>query len=111
VEEGREEQIIEKLIQGAVSSVFNRHFALSELESVVARFKEGFSVDAADSLPSADYVRLTRRVDGLATAVDKLGAGGHPGLTAAAVEFILEGLHLNKRLNKDKLAGKAQYRG
>jgi magnesium chelatase subunit I len=111
VEEGREEQIIEKLIQGAVSSVFNRHFALSELESVVARFKEGFSVDVADSLPSADYVRMIRRVDGLAAAVDKLDAAGHPGLTAAAVEFILEGLHLNKRLNKDKLAGKAQYRG
>ena len=31
--------------------------------------------------------------------------------TAAAVEFILEGLHLNKRLNKDKVGGKSQYRG
>jgi len=27
------------------------------------------------------------------------------------VEFVLEGLHLNKRLNKDKVAGKAHYRG
>jgi len=111
VEEGREEQIIEKLIQGAVSAVFNRHFALSELEPVVARFKEGFSVEVGDSLPSSEYARLDRKVDGLAAAVDKLGAAGHPGLTASAVEFILEGLHLNKRLNKDKLAGKAQYRG
>jgi magnesium chelatase subunit I len=54
---------------------------------------------------------VARKVDGLAAAVEKLGAAGHPGLTASAVEFILEGLHLNKRLNKDKLAGKAQYRG
>jgi magnesium chelatase subunit I len=30
---------------------------------------------------------------------------------AAAVEFVLEGLHLNKRLNKDKIAGRARYRG
>ena len=31
--------------------------------------------------------------------------------TAAAIEFLLEGLHLNKRLNKDKVGGKTQYRG
>jgi magnesium chelatase subunit I len=30
---------------------------------------------------------------------------------ASAVEFILEGLHLNKRLNKDKVAGRIHYRG
>jgi magnesium chelatase subunit I len=101
VEEGREEQIIEKLIQGAVVAVFNRHFALSDLEPVVARFKEGFAVEVGDGLPSADYMRLARRVDGLGAAVDKLEGAGHPGLTAAAVEFVLEGLHLNK----DKLAG------
>jgi magnesium chelatase subunit I len=32
-------------------------------------------------------------------------------VTASVVEFILEGLHLNKRLNKDKVGGKVQYRG
>jgi magnesium chelatase subunit I len=30
---------------------------------------------------------------------------------AAAVEFVLEGLHLNKRLNKDAVSGQARYRG
>ena len=34
-----------------------------------------------------------------------------PALIASAVEFVLEGLHLNKRLNKDKVRGRAQYRG
>jgi len=29
---------------------------------------------------------------------------------ASIVEFLLEGLHLNKRLNKDELDGKALYR-
>ncbi len=110
-EEGREEQIIDKLIQSAVAAVFNRYFSLSELEPVVARFKEGFTVEVADSLPSAEYVRIAKKVDGLPQAVEKLGGGGQPGLTAAAVEFVLEGLHLNKRLNKDKVAGRARYRG
>jgi len=43
--------------------------------------------------------------------VQKLGAAGDPALTAAAVEFVLEGLHLNKRLNKDRISGRVQYRG
>jgi magnesium chelatase subunit I len=111
VEEGREEQIIEKFIQGAVATVFNRHLSLSELEPVVARFKEGFTLEVADTLPSAEYVRMTEKVEGLIQAVEKLEGQGHPGLTAAAVEFVLEGLHLNKRLNKDKIAGRARYRG
>jgi magnesium chelatase subunit I len=111
VEEGREEQIIEKFIQGAVATVFNRYLSLSELEPVVAGFKEGFTLEVADTMPSAEYVRMAQQVDGLARAVDKLDGQGHPGLTAAAVEFVLEGLHLNRRLNKDKVAGRSRYRG
>jgi magnesium chelatase subunit I len=110
VEDGREDQIIEKLIQGAVVAVFNRNFNVGELEEVVARFKSGISVEVSDSLPSAEYVRIVRQVDGLDRAVQKLG-GGTPAQEAAAVEFVLEGLHLNKRLNKDRVSGKAQYRG
>lgn len=110
VEEGREEQIIEKLIQGAVVSVFNRYFTVGDLEPVVARFKSGISVEVSDAMPSADYARIVRQIEGLADAVKKLEAST-PGEVAAAVEFILEGLHLNRRLNKDKIAGKAQYRG
>ena len=110
VEDGREEQIIEKLIQGAVVAVFNRNFNVGELEEVVSRFKSGAAVEVSDSQPSTDYQRILRQVDGLERAVQKLGAGS-TAQQAAAVEFVLEGLHLNKRLNKDKVAGRAQYRG
>jgi magnesium chelatase subunit I len=56
-------------------------------------------------------VKLARQVDGLWAAVEKIGGGGSAGETASAVEFVLEGLHLNKRLNKDRVGGKTQYRG
>ena len=42
-------------------------------------------------------------------AVDKLGVGGNPAAVASAVEFILEGLHLNRKLNKDAGTGPAKY--
>jgi magnesium chelatase subunit I len=41
--------------------------------------------------------------------VRRLGASD-PSSVASAVEFILEGLHLNKKLNKDAKAGQARYR-
>jgi magnesium chelatase subunit I len=39
------------------------------------------------------------------------GGDESPAAIASAVEFVLEGLHLSKRLNKDAGAGKATYRG
>ncbi len=35
---------------------------------------------------------------------------GSPATVAAAVEFILEGLLVNKRVNKDEVSGQARYR-
>jgi len=111
VEEGKEGQILERLIQGAVLAVFNRHFDVVDLEGVVTPFKDGLSVEVSDTMPARDYLPLLEKVEGLSRAVAKLKVGEQPALIASAVEFVLEGLHLNKRLNKDKVRGRAQYRG
>ena len=111
LEEGREGQIIEKLVAGAVLAVFNRNFSLSDLEDVVAGFKSGLVAEASDMAPSESYLPLLSRVDGLQRAVGRLKVGEQPAAIASAVEFVLEGLHLNKRLNKEKASGRAQYRG
>jgi magnesium chelatase subunit I len=111
VEDGKEDQIIEKLIQGAVVAVFNRHYNVVDLEDLVGQFKAGLSVEVSDTLPSKDYVKLVKQVEGLDRAVAKLEPGENLAVIASGVEFILEGLHLNKRLNKDKVGGRTQYRG
>ena len=110
IEEGKEDQIIEKLIQGAVVTVFNRYFSVSEFEDVVTRFKSGISVEVGDMMPAANYERIVKQVEGLGQQIGKLDKGG-ASITAASLEFILEGLHLNKRLNKDRLGNKVSYRG
>jgi len=111
VEEGREDQIIEKLIQGAVAAVFGRTFNVAELEPIVQRFKAGVSVEVGDMVPSSEYVRLLKDVPGLDAAIAPVAGSRSPAEIASAVEFLLEGLHLNKRLNKDRLGAKVQYRG
>jgi magnesium chelatase subunit I len=48
---------------------------------------------------------------GLQDAVRRLEGLGSPALLASAIEFILEGLHLNKKLNKKMLEGEISYWG
>jgi len=110
VEEGREDQIMERLLQGAVLAVFNRYFSMGELEKVVSRFRGGYVVEVSDMAPADVYEAIAHQVEGLQEAAKKLDCHQQPQLLAAAVEFILEGLHLSKRLNKERLAGRVQYR-
>jgi magnesium chelatase subunit I len=43
--------------------------------------------------------------------LDRLGLGDAPtrGEAAAAVEFVLEGLHLTRRIDKESVAGRSVY--
>jgi magnesium chelatase subunit I len=43
--------------------------------------------------------------------VTDLAAGESPGAVASAVEFVLEGLHLSRRLNKESVGARSTYRG
>jgi magnesium chelatase subunit I len=105
-----EERIIERLIQGAVLNVFNRNFLLQEFDELLANFERGFGVDTSDGMPVMQYVQQVSEVRGMRAAVAKLNAERNPASAAAAVEFVLEGLHLNRKLNKDRRHGSARYR-
>ncbi len=59
-----------------------------------------------------ELARLVEDVDALRAPVAGLTGGDEsPAAVAAAVEFVLEGLHLSKRLNKDSSGASATYRG
>lgn len=110
VEEGREDQVIERLMQAAVAATFNRFVDLSELEPVVGAFAEGVCVETGEGLDSESYVDLIKQIDGLDAAVSRLAETQSSAERASAAEFILEGMHLNKLLNKDRVSGKTRYR-
>ncbi|HEY7354911.1 MAG TPA: sigma 54-interacting transcriptional regulator [Ktedonobacterales bacterium] len=109
VGDAKEDRIIQKLMKNAIVKVFGDYFEVREFEQLVAGFEKGLSVQASDSLPSMEYVHQLARVGGLKQAVSKLNGHGTPASVASAVEFILEGLHLNRRLNKNESAGRARY--
>jgi magnesium chelatase subunit I len=61
-------------------------------------------------MPSSAYARTLSDSPELDSALKRLGLPDRPETRASVTEFLLEGLHLNKRLNKDELDGKALYR-
>jgi len=107
--EVRDEQVVNKLLQNAVVTTFNRYFSVRQFERLVLAFDNGLNVEASDMMPAMGYVHQLSHLDGMREAVDKLGVGGNPAAVASAVEFVLEGLHLNRRLNKDAGRGPARY--
>jgi magnesium chelatase subunit I len=107
--DGGEDKVIGKLVQRAVLNVFNRHFGAGELDEAVAAFQGGLAIEVGDDMPSREYVRQMGEARPLHAAAKKLGAG-EPVAVAAALEFVLEGLHLSKKLNKDVRGGHPRYR-
>ncbi|MGH7265349.1 MAG: magnesium chelatase, partial [Candidatus Rokuibacteriota bacterium] len=110
VEEGRDEAVIEELTKRAVLAVFGRRLSAADLAPVVAAFEQGLVVTTGSTVPAGEYVRLKDTVPGLRDAVERLRGGGSPAETAAAVELVLEGLHLGRRLNRERVGGGFAYR-
>ena len=109
-DETREDRVVEKLVARAVVSVFNRHFALSELAALIERFEtEGLEAEVGEFVPSSAHGRLVASIPELRSAIARLDAGESTAGIASAAEFVLEGLHLNRRLNKERRAGGIRY--
>jgi len=112
LEDGRDEIIVESLVKAALLTVFKGRFNVGDLRAVVAAFDEGRIVHAGDDVPSSTYVELVAGVPDLREPVSVLtGDDESAASVASAVEFLLEGLHLSKRLNKDAAGGRSAYRG
>jgi magnesium chelatase subunit I len=115
-EDTPEERIVERLVTKAVFATFNRHASVDRLEPVLEAFEDGLVLETGERVPSRDYVRWMREVPGMREAVERLGTfdasegAQEPALVASAVEFLLEGLHLQRRLNKDRGPAGVTYR-
>jgi magnesium chelatase subunit I len=112
LEEGREGLILQTLIKGAVLTVFKDAVDPAQTRAVVDAFEEGAVAHTGEDITSDELARLVSDVEALREPVLALTGGDEsPAAIAAAVEFVLEGLHLSKRLNKDDSGSSATYRG
>jgi magnesium chelatase subunit I len=111
LEEGREDSVVQNLFKAAVLTVFKERCSMDQFRDLLLSFEEGTVVHAGDDVASSEYVDVLGRLPALRPAVLDLAGSETPAAVASAVEFVMEGLHLSKRLNKDSVGGKATYRG
>jgi len=109
MEEGREEKIMERLFQDATKAVFSRFTEGINLEPLAIQFADGIHATTGESMPSNEYEDIIKKIDGLAEAVEHLVPGPNTASRASAVEFILDGLHINQMLNKNRVGGRITY--
>lgn len=107
--ERSEGELLEGMARRAVHVVFDERVGLEELESVVKAFDAGWQVEVSAEMPAADYLVGLDEIDGLRAAALRLAGEASPGRMAAAIEFLLEGLHLANRLNKDATPAGVRY--
>ena len=111
VEEGREIKVVDDLIKKAVLNVFGRYFNAREFDGLLTAFEEGLVVEAGSMLSSSKYVKMLPRLSDMPDMIRRIEPADDPAAIASAIEFILEGLHLKRKLNRDKVDGKNVYRG
>jgi len=105
-----EEEVFERLLRRAIKLVFDEYVALDDLAPVVESFEEGWKVEVGTALAAREYVEGIENIRGLGKAVERLVDATNPARAACAVEFLLEGLHLSSKLNKDVQGRRILYR-
>ena len=116
IDEDRDGEILDRIVRAAVLGVF-REVVPGELHrGVVEAFEEHDGVSVGEAVGAAAYVEVALEIPALATAAAVLlgdepdGSDPPPALVASAVELVLEGLHLSKRLNKVTTGSGSRYR-
>ena len=110
-EEGREQEVLEHLLRRATAETYRHTLGGADLSGLLDKFDAGDTVESGELVAAGELLRRIGQVSGLAKIVERLGMTGEsPGQAAAALEFVLEGLYLTRRLSKDETHGTATYR-
>jgi magnesium chelatase subunit I len=118
-DDGHEDKLLQRIVDEAVKNIFTLHVDARELRPVVEYFESGNNIEMGDSLSSKTVLERVAKVPALEKRAKELATKLHPdvtdrdgreGVVAAAVEFLLEGLHVHNKLNKAAKDGGATYR-
>ena len=112
LEEGRELDLLKHLLRRSIAETYRARLGGQDVSGVLRRFDDGSTVETGELVPAAELLRRFGPVPGLGQLLRRLGdgdAGETPGLAAAVLEFVLEALHLAKRLGKEELPGRAVF--
>jgi magnesium chelatase subunit I len=114
-DEGREFEVLDHLLRRAIAETSRARLAGLDLRPLQQKFDSGMLVESGDTVSADKFLEQLGSIPGLAALLERLEPDSvHEGpatvgIAAAAIEFALEGLYLNKRLAKDSAGNRTIY--
>ena len=110
VEDDREIPIITSIIDRAVANTYAGLSETNVFEKLIKVFEEeGYTIDTGENIEDTNYLQLVDKVPGLREELAQISGTDEIACVISALEFVLEGLHLTKRLNKIQKDGRNSY--
>lgn len=97
-----EADLVENLSRRAVKTVFDEHFRVDDLSSIVDSFQNGMTVEVSQAMSSQAYMDAMHAITGMEKALQSIIDPESAPEVSSAMEFILDGLHLSNKLNRDE---------
>ncbi len=114
LDDGREIEIIQYLIKQSILETFKATADQTLCADILKAFTDGAVINAGDDIPSDTYVQWLKDIPAFTPVLESIGLTQddlqNPSVVASGIEFILEGLHLSKLLNKEAMGDSGVYR-
>src|SRR6204780_2199494 len=96
------DHVSRELIRAAIAKTYDEYFTGANVQQIVQWFDLGGEIQLSDSIAAIEALENLKGIQGL---IDKLGPLGvsqkeSPEQQVSAAEFIIEGLHANKRIGR-----------
>ena len=114
LDDGREIEIIQHLIKQSILDTFKATADQTLCADILKAFTDGAVINAGDDIPSDTYLQWLKDIPAFTPVLESIGLTQddlqNPSFVASGIEFILEGLHLSKLLNKEAMGDSGVYR-
>ena len=114
LDDGREIEIIQYLIKQSILDTFKATADQTLCADILKAFTDGAVINAGDDIPSDTYLQWLKDIPAFTPVLESIGLTQddlqNPSVVASGIEFILEGLHLSKLLNKEAMGDSGVYR-
>ncbi len=110
-DELNEVMLIQKFIKNSVRKVFDLYLNVDLLQNVVLAFEKGLTFAVSDETPLSVYTEFLSKLDGTKEILmEKLHIEDVPSELACAIELMLDGLYLHRKISRETLKGGFLFR-
>lgn len=109
LEERQEEQIFVAIIKAAIRKVFTAVLSDADIEQALKGFSAATRIKISETMASGEYLEQVNSIPSFKALAERLSEAAAPPALAATIEFLLEGLHLKGRLQKERVEGVEVY--